>query len=105
MLTVSDFQILIKSCSIESRNDASPKSEVVHVDANFVKNARNVRFVLFTKTSNVSYRTVIYEKEVLSLSIVINRKHLTPRSILMVLKRDLHTNIKILSYLLYTYLI
>ena len=28
MLTVSDFQILIKSCSIESRND--PKSEVVH---------------------------------------------------------------------------
>ena len=30
MLTVSDFQILIKSCSIESRNDPSPKSEVVH---------------------------------------------------------------------------
>ena len=30
MLTVSDFQILIKSCSIESRNDLSPKSEVVH---------------------------------------------------------------------------
>ena len=27
VLTVSDFQILIKSCSIESRNDASPKSE------------------------------------------------------------------------------
>ena len=99
LLTVSDFQILIKSCSIESRNDPSPKSEVVHetkislnisysthaclapldqhqtckpvmvsvvssnpsggnfiflrhLDANFVKkNARNVRFVLFTKTS------------------------------------------------------
>ena len=30
MLTVSDFQILIKSCSIESRKDPSPKSEVVH---------------------------------------------------------------------------
>ena len=30
MLTVSDFQILIKSCSVESRNDPSPKSEVVH---------------------------------------------------------------------------
>ena len=30
MLTVSDFQILIKLCSIESRNDPSPKSEVVH---------------------------------------------------------------------------
>ena len=30
MLTVSDIQILIKSCSIESRNDPSPKSEVVH---------------------------------------------------------------------------
>ena len=30
MLTVSDFQILIKSCSTESRNDPSPKSEVVH---------------------------------------------------------------------------
>ena len=30
MLTVSDFQILIKSCSIESRNDPSPISEVVH---------------------------------------------------------------------------
>ena len=29
-LTVSDFQILIQSCSIESRNDPSPKSEVVH---------------------------------------------------------------------------
>ena len=30
MLKVSNFQILIKSCSIESRNDPSPKSEVVH---------------------------------------------------------------------------
>ena len=30
VLTVSDFQILVKSCSIESRNDPSPKSEVVH---------------------------------------------------------------------------
>ena len=30
MLTVSDLQILIKSCSIESRNDPSPESEVVH---------------------------------------------------------------------------
>ena len=30
VLKVSDFQILIKSCSIESRNDPSPKSEVVH---------------------------------------------------------------------------
>ena len=30
MLTVSDFQILIKSWSIESRNDPSRKSEVVH---------------------------------------------------------------------------
>ena len=30
MLRVSDFQIPIKSCSIESRNDPSPKSEVVH---------------------------------------------------------------------------
>ena len=30
VLTVSDFQILIKTCSIESRNDPSPKSEVVH---------------------------------------------------------------------------
>ena len=30
MLKVSDFQILIKSCTIESRNDPSPKSEVVH---------------------------------------------------------------------------
>ena len=30
MLKVSDFQILIKSCPIESRNDPSPKSEVVH---------------------------------------------------------------------------
>ena len=30
VLTVLDFQILIKSCSIESRNDPSPKSKVVH---------------------------------------------------------------------------
>ena len=30
MLKVLDFLILIKSCSIESRNDPSPKSEVVH---------------------------------------------------------------------------
>ena len=30
MLTVSDFQILMKSCFIESRNNPSPKSEVVH---------------------------------------------------------------------------
>ena len=30
MVTVSDFQILMKSCTIESRNDSSPKSEVVH---------------------------------------------------------------------------
>ena len=30
VLTVSDFQILIKSCSIESRKDPSPKSEVVN---------------------------------------------------------------------------
>ena len=30
MLTVSDLQILVKSCSIESRSDPSPKSEVVH---------------------------------------------------------------------------
>ena len=30
MLTVSDFQIPIKSCSIESRNDLCRKSEVVH---------------------------------------------------------------------------
>ena len=30
MLTVSDFQILIKSCSIESKKDPSPKSEGVH---------------------------------------------------------------------------
>ena len=30
MLTVSDFQILIKSCSIECRKDPSTKSEVVH---------------------------------------------------------------------------
>ena len=29
-LTASDFQILIKLCSIESRNEPSPKSEVVH---------------------------------------------------------------------------
>ena len=27
---VSEFQILIKSCSIESRSNPSPKSEVVH---------------------------------------------------------------------------
>ena len=30
LLTVSDFRILVKSCSIESRNDPSPKSDVVH---------------------------------------------------------------------------
>ena len=30
VLKVSDFPILIKSCSIESRNDPSPKSELVH---------------------------------------------------------------------------
>ena len=30
MLIVSDFQSLIKSCSIASRNDPSPKSKVVH---------------------------------------------------------------------------
>ena len=30
VLIVSDFQFLIKSYSIESRNDPSPKSEVVH---------------------------------------------------------------------------
>ena len=30
LYNVSDFQILIKSCSNESRNDPSPKSEVVH---------------------------------------------------------------------------
>ena len=93
VLTVSHFQVLINSCSLESRNDPSPKSEVVHetkfslnisysthaclaqldqrqtckpvmvsvvssnptggsfiflkhLDANFVQNDRNVRFVL-----------------------------------------------------------
>ena len=30
VLTVSNFLILRKSCSVESRNDQSPKSEVVH---------------------------------------------------------------------------
>ena len=30
VLTVSDFQILTKSCSLESRNDPSPKSGVAH---------------------------------------------------------------------------
>ena len=30
MLTLSDLQILMKSCFIESRKDPSPKSEVVH---------------------------------------------------------------------------
>ena len=30
MLTVLDFQILIKSCCMESRKDPSPNSEVVH---------------------------------------------------------------------------
>ena len=30
MLTVSDFEILIKLCSVESRNDPSPISEGVH---------------------------------------------------------------------------
>ena len=30
VLTVSDFQIFIKSCSVESRNEPSPKSQVVH---------------------------------------------------------------------------
>ena len=30
MLKVSDFLILVKSCSIESRNDPSSTSEVVH---------------------------------------------------------------------------
>ena len=30
VLKVSNFQILIKSCSIESRNDPSPKIEVMH---------------------------------------------------------------------------
>ena len=30
VLTASDFQIHIKSCCIESRNNPSPKSEVVH---------------------------------------------------------------------------
>ena len=29
-LSVPDFQILIQSCSIESRNDPSPKNEMVH---------------------------------------------------------------------------
>ena len=30
VLKISDFQNFIKSCPIESRNDPSPKSEVVH---------------------------------------------------------------------------
>ena len=30
VLTVSDFQIFIKSCSIASRNDPRPESEVVN---------------------------------------------------------------------------
>ena len=30
VLKVSDFLIIIKSCSIESRNDPSPISEAVH---------------------------------------------------------------------------
>ena len=30
VLKVSDFMILIKSCPIESTDDPSPKSEVVH---------------------------------------------------------------------------
>ena len=100
MLKVSDFLILIKSCFIESRNDPSPKSEMVHETeinlkiyylthvclvhlerhqtckqvmvsivsssargGNFIfldtsmlilyKNVRNVRFMLFTKSSNI----------------------------------------------------
>ena len=35
VLTVSDFQILIKSCCIESRIDPIPKSEVMH-EAKFI---------------------------------------------------------------------
>ena len=38
VLTVSDFHILIKPCSIESRNDPSPKSEVVHETKFSLKN-------------------------------------------------------------------
>ena len=100
-LIVLYFQILIKSCFIESRNDPSPKSEVVHetkfslkisysthvclaqldrhqtckpvmVSCDFnshwrqlyffkdismlilYRNVRNVKFMLFSKTSNVS---------------------------------------------------
>ena len=49
MLTVSDFQILIKSCSIESRNDSSPKSEVVH-ETKF--SLKIYPFRSFSKTSN-----------------------------------------------------
>ena len=30
MFTISDFEIIIKSCSIESRKDPSQKSDVVH---------------------------------------------------------------------------
>ena len=49
MLTVSDFQILIKSCSIES----SPKSEVVH-ETKFSLKISYSTHVLFVKTSNAS---------------------------------------------------
>ena len=56
VLTLSDLQILMKSCSIESRNDPSPKNEVVHetkfsLKISYSTHVRNVRFVLFTKTS------------------------------------------------------
>ena len=37
-LPVSDFLILIKSCSTESRNDPIPKSEVVHKTKFSLKN-------------------------------------------------------------------
>ena len=81
-LPVSDFQILIKSCSIESRNDPNPKSEVVH-ETKFslknllfntcllrtsmsilYKNVRNVSSGLFTKTSFVYYGKTRYCPEI-----------------------------------------
>ena len=59
MLTVQVFQILIKSNSIESRNDPSPKSEVVHKTKFSLKISHSVHVYLAQWDRNQTCKPVM----------------------------------------------
>ena len=59
MFTVSDFQILIKSCSIQSRNDPSPKSGVVHETKFSLKISYSTHICLAQLDRHQTYKPVM----------------------------------------------